>query len=460
MPDIVRLWDGGSRNQRIAILTNFVKKHQGSTASELDRDLGHAGMLLFTRITAWLRLTYQLGYELSIQLAAFSLFILGQKYLTNFMEVGGIQTLTDILATPSKFQSDRNNGLLLLIHIANSGRVYREMICDGAGADMIVRAVLNETNDKTLELASSLFLSLGQGNPRKASVVHGGLLFLIIHGNDASALCAATTLRSLQILREQHLRKGGLDESNVPIVGAEGPQRDGANALLDAFFHLLKKDNVKLRFEGTELISIAAKNQALTCPVLSRCFDVLEDDQLTISAGTDVASIVYVQRQQTACGRSVCNILLRPHSEDALHRIVTLTERRGAHTSLVKYLLLSESKDVGAVGDCCKALQVCARGTAATRGAKIVTATEKYMRQALSKDVFEEFMHTDAISDELAGKILRSVKEVEEARRAAMQGAADSNATSGLNNIEPSITAESLQEAGAGAGSPDTPDAE
>ncbi len=428
MPDIVRLWDSGSRNQRISILTNFVKKHQGSTASELDRDLGHAGMLLFTRITAWLRLTYQLGYELSLQLAAVSLFIQGQKYLTNFMEVGGIQTLTDILATPTKHQSDRNNGFLLLIHIANSGRVYREMICDGAGADMIIRAVLGETNEKTLELASSLFLSLGQGNPRKASVVHGGLLFLIIHGNDASALCAATTLRSLQILREQHLRKGGLDESNVPIVGADGPQRDGPNVLLDAFFHLLKKDNVKLRFEGTELISIAARNQSLTCPVLSRCFDVLEDDQLTLSSGTDVASIVYVQRQQTACGRSVCNILLRPHSEDSLHRIITLTERRGAHTSLVKYLLLSESKDVGAVGDCCKALQICARGTAATKAARVVTGAEKYLRSVLSRDIFDEFMTTDSISDELAAKILRSVKEGEELRRVAMQAQAEAAA--------------------------------
>lgn len=421
MPDVVRLWDSGSRNQRIAVLTTFVKKHQGSTASELDKDLGHAGMLLFTRITAWLRLTYQLGYELSIQLAAISLFIQGQKYLTNFMEVGGIQTLTDILATPTKFPSDRSNGLLLLIHIANSGRVYREMICDGAGSDMIVRAVLGETNEKILELASSLFLSLGQGNPRKASVVHGGLLYLIIHGNDPSALCAATTLRSLQILREQHLRKGGLDETNVPIVGADGSsQRDGQNALLDAFFHLLKKENVKLRFEGTELISIAARNQALTCPVLSRCFDVLEDDQLSITSAMDVTTVVFVQRQQTACGRSVCNILLKPHTEDALHRIISLTERRGAHTSLVKYLLLSESKDVGAVGDCCKALQIVARGTAATKAAKTITGAERYMKSVLGRDLFDEFMAADTLSDELAGKVLRSVKEGEEIRKQTM----------------------------------------
>lgn len=412
--DVLRQWDKGSRNQRIAILSHFVRRHKQSTAAELERDVGHGALLFFTHITAWLRLTYPLGYELSVQLSAIALFLQGQKFLTNFLEVGGIQTLTDILTLPidGPDRSDKNNCLLLLLHISNSGRVYREMICDGAGTDCIVKATLQETDDKTLELTAALFLSLGQGNPRKATLVHAGLLYVMLHGCDGAALCAATTLRSLQMAKEQHLRKAGAPESSIAIIGAESGQKEDTDALLSAFFHLLSKDNVKLRFEGTELISIAAKNSALTLPVLSRCLDVLDDDRLGIrDEEEDVAQTVRVQRQQTACGRAVLNILLRSHSEDALHRMFAFLDRRGGHHSLMKYLKLTETKDVGAMLDCARAIQFLCRGLS---GATFVpgrypTKCAKYVFDLIGADSYEAFV-CDPITDLQCERLLHAVK--------------------------------------------------
>ncbi len=41
---------------------------------------------------------------------------------------------------------DKYSALLILIHIANSGRVYREMICANAGIDLIVQGVQAESH--------------------------------------------------------------------------------------------------------------------------------------------------------------------------------------------------------------------------------------------------------------------------------------------------------------------------
>jgi hypothetical protein len=410
--DILRQWDKGSRNQRVALLTQFIRVHKDSTAAEIEKGLGHGALLLFTHITAWLRLTYPLGYELSVQLSAIALFLQGQKFLTNFLEVGGIQTLTDVLMLPTagNDRSDKDNCLLLLLHISNSGRVYREMICDGAGTDCIVKATLDETNDHTLELMAALYLSLGQGNPRKATLVHAGLLYIMLHGNDSAALCSATTLRSLQIAKEQHLKRSGGSEATLPIVGAESPSQ--TEALLEAFFHLLTKDNVKLRFEATELISIAAKNGALTLPVLGRCLDVLDDDRQSIhDDDDDIVVTVRVQRKQTACGRAILNVVLRPHTEDSLHRIFTFFDRRSGHLSLIKYFLLTETKDVGSLLDCGRAVQLLCRGLqgAVCIPGRYPTKCSKYVYDLVGAETYEKIV-CDAMTDDLCHDLLRGVK--------------------------------------------------
>jgi hypothetical protein len=403
--EITRQWDKGSRTQRTNILTNFLRRHRGSTAAEIERDLGHGALLFFTRITAWLRLTYKLGVVLSLQLSALSLFLQGQRYLTQFMEVGGIQTLTDLICiTP--VVDDKINATLLLIHIANSGRVYREMICDGAGMECLVKATLRETHEKALELTGSLFLALGQGNPRKAAVVHSGLLFTMLHGDDPGALCAATTLRSLQLAKQSYGGPGGT------MVGAEMSAEHGEgasyDALLDAVFHLLRSDSVKLRFEGMELLTIAAQNSSLLGSVVRRCIETLE--KTDVSFDVVEATARPERRQKASCGRIICNVIQSPMTAENAEQVLTYVNRYSAHLTLGKYMKQCDGVDVPGTMECCVSLRRIAQGAFVSAAGTSINAVvtqnvTMWLRGLLGEELMDDFMRPPAISDEMAAKV-------------------------------------------------------
>jgi hypothetical protein len=410
--EMTRLWDKGSKAQRVAILTNFLKRHRHSTAAEIERDLGHGSLLFFTRITAWLRLTYQIGTAVALQLSALSVFLQGQKYLTQFMEVGGIQALTDLVSICKQSrQEDKSNGLLLLLHIANSGRVYREMICDGEGIEMLVRATLDETDEKTIELLASLFLALGQGNPRKSSAVHSGLMYIMLHGKDEGALCAATTLRSLQLAKQAYVG----DAASAGMVGVDaGGEAANHSQILESFFHLLSSPNVKLRFEGMELLNIAAQNHALLGLVIRRCLEVLEASE--VSFDSDPAALNPVRRLKASCGRILCNIALSPLRQEQAEQVLSLFDRFSAHITLAKHLKLCEGRDVPSSVETCKTLRklatgpyVSALGTVINRS--LTTNVSAWLRKRLGASMFEQLVVNDDLSDELALQIASKLNE-------------------------------------------------
>ena len=418
--EMTRLWDKGSKTQRAAILTNFIKRHRHSTAAEIDRDLGHGAMLFFTRITAWLRLTYQLGHSVSLQLSALSIFLQGQKYLSQFMEVGGIQALTDVVCIcKANRQDDKNNALLLLLHIANSGRVYREMICDGDGVNLLVAATVTEHDERTLELLASLYLALGQGNPRKASTVHAGLLVVMHDGEDDGALCAATTLRSLQLAKQAYVG----DPGAAGMVGVDVSDGGaGQSRVLDALFHLLQSANVKLRFEGMELLSIAAQNHSLLGPVIRRCLETLETSEVSFDA--DPGALLPVRRLKSSCGRIVCNILLSPMGLDQAEQVLLLVDRYSAHLTLAKHLRLCEGRDVPGSVEACKALRALAVGPyQAARSLDVSDtvsrAVSSWLRKRLGDDLFEHFTESPVLADELALRVAGALLTYERQREEA-----------------------------------------
>ena len=55
-------WDDSPKQNRVEILRDFNSKNQNKTAPELDQALGNCASLFFTRITAWLRLSYLFIY--------------------------------------------------------------------------------------------------------------------------------------------------------------------------------------------------------------------------------------------------------------------------------------------------------------------------------------------------------------------------------------------------------------
>ena len=51
-------WDDSPKQHRVEILREFNKINHNKTAPELDQALDNCASLFFTRITAWLRLSY------------------------------------------------------------------------------------------------------------------------------------------------------------------------------------------------------------------------------------------------------------------------------------------------------------------------------------------------------------------------------------------------------------------
>jgi hypothetical protein len=97
---VSRTWDMANRTTREKILVDFIQRNQGKTGPQLELELGNGASLFLTRISAWLRLTYLMGTNISLQIRAVSVFIGasgGHRFLAEFLEVGGVLTVLEIL---------------------------------------------------------------------------------------------------------------------------------------------------------------------------------------------------------------------------------------------------------------------------------------------------------------------------------------------------------------------------
>ena len=63
----------------------------------------------------------------------FLFFPFSHKFLAEFLEVGGVLTLLEILGLKQAKEADKTEALQLLTCIANAGRKYKELICESYG---------------------------------------------------------------------------------------------------------------------------------------------------------------------------------------------------------------------------------------------------------------------------------------------------------------------------------------
>ena len=56
-----------------------------------------------------------------------------QHFLTEFLEVGGMLTVLEVVAMKSAKEEYKEEALLLLATIANKGRQYKEVLCESYG---------------------------------------------------------------------------------------------------------------------------------------------------------------------------------------------------------------------------------------------------------------------------------------------------------------------------------------
>nr|XP_014350185.1 PREDICTED: uncharacterized protein C1orf228 homolog [Latimeria chalumnae] len=110
-------WDHATKVQRTRILEDFINNSRGKNGPELEQDFAQVASLFLARLTAWLRLTFAHSH----------------RYLIEFLEIGGVLTLLEILGLKQLKEEDKAEAIKLIQTVANAGRKYKELICESYG---------------------------------------------------------------------------------------------------------------------------------------------------------------------------------------------------------------------------------------------------------------------------------------------------------------------------------------
>ncbi|KAL1023127.1 hypothetical protein UPYG_G00036730 [Umbra pygmaea] len=201
-------WDHGNRTVRSRLLTAFLTHNTGKTCPELEQEFAHVASLFLARLTAWIRLTYMFGTCLGLQLQAIGVFISAAGnhcYLKEFLEVGGVLTLMEILGQKQTKEEDKAKALELLQIVSNAGRYYKELICESYGVRAVAECLAKSKTQETLETAQVLLESLAHGNPKYQNQVYKGLIALLPCTSPKVQQLVLQTLRRVQeTVKEAH----------------------------------------------------------------------------------------------------------------------------------------------------------------------------------------------------------------------------------------------------------------
>jgi hypothetical protein len=237
---LLREWDNGKREVRVQILRAMVASHQEKTGAELEMEYGNGASLFLTRISAWLRLTYLLGVEVALQLQAIHIFLSaasGHRFLTEFIEVGGVLTVLEILNLRQLFDEDVVDALRILHTVASTGRSYKELLCEMQGIDAVLHCLNRSQSELQCEGCRLLLITLGRGNPTYSPLLTQSLLGGLAAANNPKAQrIAAQTLRTLL---EERATGVNIDMSwAAPVLG------------------LLRTRDLQTQYEGFELAKL------------------------------------------------------------------------------------------------------------------------------------------------------------------------------------------------------------
>ncbi|KAF4021870.1 hypothetical protein G4228_013355 [Cervus hanglu yarkandensis] len=227
-------WDNAGKVARSNILNNFIEANQGKTAPELEQEFSQGASLFLVRLTTWLRLTYMTGSPLDKLLRSIGVFlsaVSSNRYLIEFLEVGGVLTLLEILALNKITEEDKKESIKLLQVIANSGRKYKELICESYGVRSIAEFLAKSKSEETQEEVQVLLDSLIHGNPKYQNQVYKGLIALLPCASPKAQQLALQTLRTAQ-----------------SIIGTTHP------SIVDCVLKVLCTMHLEVQYEAIELI--------------------------------------------------------------------------------------------------------------------------------------------------------------------------------------------------------------
>ncbi|KAG2461354.1 armadillo-like helical domain containing protein 1 [Polypterus senegalus] len=227
-------WDQSGKSVRSRILNDFIKYNKGKTSPELELEFSQGGSLFLTRLTAWMRLTYMIGTCLGLQLQAIGVFLSAasnHRYLIEFLEIGGVLTLLEILGQAQSKEEDKTEAIKLLQSIASAGRKYKEIICESYGVRAVAECLAKSKSEHTQEQACALLESLAHGNPQYQMQVYKGLIALLPCNSPKAQQLALQTIRVLQaIVKTAH------------------------SSIVDPLLNVLRSFHLEVQYEAIEMI--------------------------------------------------------------------------------------------------------------------------------------------------------------------------------------------------------------
>ncbi|XP_059777296.1 armadillo-like helical domain containing protein 1 isoform X4 [Balaenoptera ricei] len=165
------------------------------------------------------------------------------RYLVEFLEVGGALTLLEILALKKIEEEDKKESIKLLQVIANSGRKYKELICESYGVRSIAEFLAKSKSEETQEEVQILLDSLIHSNPKYQNQVYKGLIALLPCASPKAQQLSLQTLRTAQ-----------------SIIGTTHP------GIVDGVLKVLRTMHLEVQYEAIELIKDLVNYDV--CPAL------------------------------------------------------------------------------------------------------------------------------------------------------------------------------------------------
>ncbi|XP_070950219.1 armadillo-like helical domain containing protein 1 isoform X2 [Macaca nemestrina] len=227
-------WDNAGKVARSHILDKFIETNRGKTAPELEQEFSQGASLFLVRLTTSLRITYVTDSRLEKLLRSIGIFlsaVSSNRYLIEFLEVGGVLTLLEILGLEKIKEEAKKESVKLLQVIANSGRTYKELICESYGVRSIAEFLAKSKSEETQEEVQVLLDSLVHGNPKYQNQVYKGLIALLPCESPKAQQLSLQTIRTAQ-----------------SIIGTTHP------SIVDCVLKVLGTMHLEVQYEAIELI--------------------------------------------------------------------------------------------------------------------------------------------------------------------------------------------------------------
>ncbi|NXV81817.1 ARMD1 protein, partial [Atlantisia rogersi] len=194
-------WDSAHRVARSRILDNFIQSNDGKTQPELELEFSQGASLFLARLTTWLRMTYIYSTCLNKLLRSIGIFLSATKghgYLTEFLDIGGVLILLEILGLNHLKEEDKRESVKLLQLVADAGRKYKELICDSYGVQSLAEFLATSNSAEAQKDVQVLLASLGRDNPKYQNQVYNGLIAVLPCTSPQAQQLALQALRVMQ----------------------------------------------------------------------------------------------------------------------------------------------------------------------------------------------------------------------------------------------------------------------